>query len=51
VDNPLLGKGMVAGLGASGSSGRPGFGWFFGGDGEILISTLSASPVTAPLKL
>ena len=35
VDNPNLGKGLVAGLGASGSSGRPGFGWFFGGDAYI----------------
>lgn len=35
VDNPNLGKGLVAGLGASGTSGRPGFGWFFGGDGYI----------------
>jgi glycogen debranching enzyme len=32
VENPDLGKGLIAGLGASGSSGRPGFGWFFGGD-------------------
>ena len=35
VDHPELGKGMVAGLGASGTSGRPGFGWFFGGDAYI----------------
>jgi hypothetical protein len=35
VDNPDLGRGMVAGLGASGTSGRPGFGWFFGGDTYI----------------
>lgn len=35
VDNPDLGKGLVAGLGASGTSGRPGFGWFFGGDAFI----------------
>ncbi len=35
VDNPNLGKGLVAGLGASGTSGRPGFGWFFGGDAYI----------------
>lgn len=35
VDNPGLGKGLVAGLGASGTSGRPGFGWFFGGDAYI----------------
>jgi len=32
VNNPDLGQGLVAGLGASGTSGRPGFGWFFGGD-------------------
>jgi hypothetical protein len=41
VDNPLLGKGLVAGLGASGSSGRPGFGWFFGGDTYINSFSLS----------
>ncbi|MFP4081996.1 MAG: amylo-alpha-1,6-glucosidase [Candidatus Aminicenantes bacterium] len=35
VENPDLGKGLVAGLGASGTSGRPGFGWFFGGDSFI----------------
>ena len=35
VDNPDLGFGMVAGLGMSGTSGRPGFGWFFGGDTYI----------------
>ena len=35
VDNPDLGKGLVAGLAASGMSGRPGFGWFFGGDTYI----------------
>ncbi len=35
VDNPELGEGIVAGLGASGTSGRPGFGWFFGGDAYI----------------
>jgi hypothetical protein len=31
VDNPDLGKGLVAGLGPSGMGGRPGFGWFFWG--------------------
>jgi hypothetical protein len=35
VENPILGKGLVAGLGASGTSGRPGFGWYFGGDAYI----------------
>ncbi len=35
VDHPDFGMGLVAGLGASGTSGRPGFGWFFGGDAYI----------------
>ncbi len=42
VEHPDLGTGMVAGLGASGSSGRPGFGWFFGGDTYINSLSLSA---------
>ena len=32
VESPQLGKGMVAGYGASGKTHRPGFAWFFGGD-------------------
>ncbi len=32
VCNPHLGCGLIAGLGPSGTSERPGFGWFFGGD-------------------
>ena len=32
VCNPQLGCGQVAGLGLSGASARPGFGWYFGGD-------------------
>ncbi|HNU01044.1 MAG TPA: GH116 family glycosyl hydrolase [Acidobacteriota bacterium] len=32
VDNPALGRGLVAGYGLSGGSARPGFAWFFGGD-------------------
>jgi hypothetical protein len=32
VCNPQLGCGQVAGLGLSGTSTRPGFGWYFGGD-------------------
>jgi hypothetical protein len=35
VDNPNLGKGLVAGYGLSGGGGRPGFSWFFGGDAFI----------------
>ncbi|MCJ7485728.1 MAG: GH116 family glycosyl hydrolase, partial [Candidatus Aminicenantes bacterium] len=35
VDNPDLGRGLVAGLGASGMGGRPGFGWFFGTDAYL----------------
>ena len=32
VCNPQLGCGLIAGLGPSGNTERPGFGWFFGGD-------------------
>lgn len=35
VCNPELGCGLVAGWGPSGTSARPGFGWFFGGDAAI----------------
>ena len=35
VCNPDLGCGFVAGWGLSGDGGRPGFGWFFGGDAAI----------------
>ncbi len=35
VCNPQLGAGLIAGLGPSGVSERPGFGWFFGGDAFI----------------
>lgn len=43
VENPDLGHGLVAGLGPSGSSGRPGFGWFFGGDAYINSLGLTAA--------
>jgi len=42
VQNPDLGKGLIAGLGASGTSGRPGFGWFFGGDAYINSFSLNS---------
>ena len=32
ICNPQLGCGLIAGLGPSGNTERPGFGWFFGGD-------------------
>jgi glycogen debranching enzyme len=35
VCNPDLGCGLVAGLGPSGQSERPGFDWYFGGDAFI----------------
>lgn len=35
VVNPDLGTGLIAGLGLSTDSARPGFGWFFGGDAFI----------------
>jgi glycogen debranching enzyme len=34
VDNPLVGKGLVAGYNQSGRDYRPGFAWFFGRDAE-----------------
>jgi hypothetical protein len=42
VDNPDLGKGLVAGLGPSGTSGRPGFGWFFGTDAYLNSLSLNS---------
>ncbi len=42
VDNPDLGTGLVAGLGASSTGGRPGFGWFFGGDTYINALSLNS---------
>jgi len=35
VHNPDLGSGLVAGYGLSGEGERPGFAWYFGGDGLI----------------
>jgi len=35
VCNPHLGCGLIAGLGPSGTSERPGFGWYFGSDAFI----------------
>ncbi len=35
VANPDLGTGLIAGLGLSTDSARPGFGWYFGGDAFI----------------
>jgi hypothetical protein len=48
VDNPDLGKGLVAGLGLSGTGGRPGFGWFFGTDAYLnSLSLMSYGAVDA----
>jgi glycogen debranching enzyme len=41
VENPYLGKGLVAGYRTSGDSHRPGFAWFFGRDS--LWTTLALS--------
>ncbi len=46
VDNPALGLGMTAGLGLSGTGGRPGFGWFFGGDACINSFALNGAGMT-----
>jgi hypothetical protein len=43
VCNPDLGCGLVAGWGASGTSLRPGFGWFFGGDAAINTLAMDAT--------
>ena len=51
VCNPDLGCGFVAGWGLSGDGGRPGFGWFFGGDAMIntyAMDALGPSPATRP---
>ncbi len=47
VDHKELGYGLIAGLGASGTSGRPGFGWFFGGDAYINSLALNACGAAA----
>jgi len=43
VCNPDLGCGLVAGWGPSGTSLRPGFGWFFGGDAAINTLAMDAT--------
>ncbi len=50
VDNPDVGLGMVAGLGTSGTGGRPGFGWFFGGDAYINSFSLNSYGAYASTK-
>jgi len=50
VDNPDVGLGMVAGLGTSGTGGRPGFGWFFGGDAYINSFSLNSFGATSSVK-
>ncbi|MGD8816486.1 MAG: hypothetical protein PVJ51_04820 [Acidobacteriota bacterium] len=42
VCNPHLGCGLVAGLGPSGITERPGFGWFFGGDAFMNMWAMTA---------
>jgi glycogen debranching enzyme len=43
VNNPYLGKGLVAGYRTSGQSQRPGFAWFFGRDSFWTALALDAS--------
>lgn len=54
IENPDLGSSLVAGFGVSGGSGRPGFGWFFGGDAFInslsLLSYGNFEPVKKSLE-
>jgi hypothetical protein len=42
ICNPQLGCGLIAGLGPSGTTERPGFGWFFGGDTFINAWAMTA---------
>jgi glycogen debranching enzyme len=42
VNNPFLGRGLVAGYRTSGESQRPGFAWFFGRDAEWTSLALNA---------
>lgn len=42
VENPLLGKGLIAGYNKSGENERPGFAWFFGRDAEWTSLALNA---------
>jgi glycogen debranching enzyme len=50
VCNPQLGCGQVAGLGFSGTSTRPGFGWYFGGDTFINSFAVSSMGDFATLR-
>ena len=50
VENPDLGQGLVAGLGTSGAGGRPGFGWFFGGDAYLNSLSLDGCGAFAAVK-
>jgi glycogen debranching enzyme len=43
VDNPLLGRGLVAGYGLSKGAYRPGFAWFFGRDSFWTSFALTAA--------
>ena len=49
VCNPDLGCGLVAGWGPSGTSTRPGFGWFFGGDAAINTFAMDATAQWDPV--
>lgn len=51
VDNPLLGKGIIAGYGVSGDDRRPGFDWFFGRDALWTVFALNAEGDFATTKL
>jgi glycogen debranching enzyme len=49
VCNPDLGCGFVAGWGMSGTSTRPGFGWYFGGDAAITSLAMDATGQWGPV--
>lgn len=51
VCNPHLGCGLIAGLGPSGTTERPGFGWFFGGDAFMNSWAMTAYGDFSTVKL
>ena len=51
VDNPFVGKSLVAGYGVSGAGSRPGFAWFFGRDSLWSALALDAEGDWATTRL
>ncbi len=43
VENPFLGRGLIAGYGPSGTGARPGYAWFFGRDALWTVLALNST--------